>query len=121
MRTPGSGRKPGTPNKDKQSLLETAEALGVNPFEFLCLTMKGDWKALGIPRIEHEERTEANMLVKSWSDPVVPFTDRYAAASQLCQYLYPKRSAVKLTADEDSGFRVIIEDYTSKKEKPDEK
>lgn len=111
MKTPGSGRKSGTPNKKTQALLEKAEALGVDPFEFLCLTLKGDWKAIGL---QAKQRVLANGNMES-IDPEISFADRYSAARELCQYLYPKRSSVKISAEEEAGFKIIIEDWTEKK------
>lgn len=112
MRTPGSGRKPGTLNKDKLALIEQAAQLGVDPFEFLCLVVKGDWKALGLKEIE------TNMGSHTvWLPPEVDFDKRFQAAKELCNYLHPKRQSVKVSADEESGFRIVIEDYQSKAKK----
>lgn len=110
------GRKAGTPNKDKKSMLDKAEALGVDPFEFLCLVMKGDWKGLGMKEIvKGGVKHGLEVTPVERIEPVISFEARTAAAKELCQYMYSKRSAVKISTDEESGFRVIIEDYTEKK------
>jgi len=83
------GRPKGSPNKDKQALIEKAYELGVDPFVILC--------EYALDKTDHERR--------------------FSAAKELCQYLYPKRSSVKLSADEESGFKIIIEDYQAKANK----
>lgn len=82
-------RPPGIPNKKTKALIDLAEELGVSPFEILCEYAKD--------KTDHERR--------------------FAAAKELCQYLYPKRSAVKISTDEEHGFRIVIEDYQSKDKK----
>lgn len=115
MRTPGSGRKPGTLNKDHKSLLDRAEALGVDPFEILLLTVKGDWEALGLKPVEHTRtREDGTIEVVSKTDPEIPFDQRLMAAKEACQYLHSKRASVKVSADEESGFKIVIEDYSSR-------
>jgi hypothetical protein len=80
-KTPGSGRKKGTPNKDKLPLQQKAEELGVDPFQILLLFAKGDVAALGIEVITADQRLRA--------------------ASEACQYLYPKRKAIQVDQDTD--------------------
>lgn len=118
MKTPGSGRKAGTPNKDKKSLLEKAEASGVDPFEFFCMTMKGDWKALGLkPKTKGGIKKGMEITPVVIEDPVIPFADRFSAAKELASYIYSKRSSVKISSDEESGFKIIIEDFSTKENK----
>lgn len=73
-----SGRRKGSPNKKTLALMEKAQALGIDPFEILLLFAKGDCVALGYP--------------PGSIDPV----SRLKAASDACQYLYPKRKAIQL-------------------------
>lgn len=83
----GAGRKPGVPNKRTQDLIEKVEASGLNPFDVLIELLTA-------------------------SDPQMKF----AAAKELCQYLYPKRKAVEYSGDqEDREITVSIFDYTSPK------
>lgn len=117
MRTPGSGRKAGTPNKDTKTLMERCEALKVDPFEILAMTAKGDWKGLGFkPTLEHITGPGGQPLTRE-KEPVIELDLRVQAAKEMCQYLYPKRKAIELTADEDSGFKIVIEDYRGEKKK----
>lgn len=115
MRTPGSGRQPGTPNKNTKALLEKAEELGVDPFELLCHIAKGDWKAFGLKMMKRTETVPGQTLTREVDvEPEISFEDRFRAIIELAGYLYPKRKAVALSADEDSGFKIIIEDFTKK-------
>lgn len=72
----GGGRRKGSPNKRTVLLIEKAAYLKVDPFEILLLVAKGDWQGLGY---------EFNPITLG---------DRLAAATQACQYLYPKRKAI---------------------------
>jgi len=108
------GRPPGAPNKDKQALIDKAAALGCDPFTFLCMVMTNDWKGLKLKQIEVPIKETGLVRLE---DPMIAFDQRYGAAKDLAQYLYPKRSSVKVSADEESGFRVIIEDFTIKDKK----
>ena len=83
------GRPAGSPNKDRKALLDRAEELGVNPFDILCEYAKD---------ITDDDR-------------------RFHAAKELCQYIYPKRSSMKLSNDEQSGFKIVILDYLSEVKK----
>jgi len=116
VRTEGSGRKPGTPNKNTKALIDKAEDLGVDPFHFLCLVMKGDWRELGLKVTKKTEVVEGSTLTREVEiEPEVPFSDRFSAAKELASYMYPKRKAVALSADEEKGFNIIITDYRGKK------
>jgi hypothetical protein len=86
------GRQKGTPNKKTQDLLNKAEELGVDPFEILLFYAKRDWEALGF---------ESPEIEKAGKDGQVFYEDRITAkmqmdaASEACQYLFPKRKAVE--------------------------
>gem|GEM_PF-6527240 len=71
------GRKKGTPNKRTLFAQETAERLGVNPFEILLHIANGDKKAL-----------------KLKTKGPIGLSARRAAAVAACQYIVPKRRAV---------------------------
>lgn len=90
----GSGRKPGTPNKDTLDLHQIAHELGVHPFKILLHFAAGNWKELGY---------EAEMDVK-YTQQGLPFgirviqpEVRMKAAAQAAEYLYPKRKALEVT------------------------
>lgn len=80
------GRAKGTPNKSTQNLLDICEQEGIEPFRAMLRAFKD---------IE---------------DPV----RQVDALEKICQYLYPKRKAIELSTDEDSGFQIIIKDYSDK-------
>lgn len=107
----GAGRKKGTPNKTTQSLMEKCEKLGCDPFEILLRFAMGDWQGLG-----YESRQELKYTSEDGSavyEDVISPELRQKSAKEASEYLYPKRKAVELSSDEDKGFRVIIDDYTS--------
>lgn len=91
-KTPGSGRKAGTPNQDTALLKQKARELGIDPFEILLLFAKNDWKALGYEsqKITIFSRNHEPIEV----DVITPET-RLKAASDACQYLYPKRKSIE--------------------------
>lgn len=93
MRTPGSGRKPGSLNKDKSQCQELAERLGVNPFQILLHIAAGDWVSLGYTQ-----------------QMIIGLDIRVKAAAEASKYLYSQRKALEVTAPEP--IQVIIEDYT---------
>ncbi len=92
-RPPGSGRRPGTPNKKTQDLHDIADSLGVHPFKVLLHFAAGDWKALGYKsetyREDGKDYTNEVMYIQ-------PET-RLKAASQAAEYLYPKRKSIEVT------------------------
>jgi len=85
-RPEGAGRRAGTPNKKTQDLMEKCEEAGVDPFMGLLL----------LARDGLEEST------------------RLGAYKDLCKYLYPQRRAVEVSSG-DEGFKIILEDYSTKK------
>lgn len=86
IKTPGSGRKKGTPNKTTQDLHAICERMGINPFEAM------------LKMSQTAEKEEV----------------RLAALKECAQYLYAKRSAVAVSTEDDKGLRIIVEDYTKK-------
>lgn len=79
------GRKKGQPNKDRFNLAERAKELGVDPFEILLRFAAGDWKSLGYAFAEDPQSGKHTI------DPSV----RSKAASEACQYLYPKKKSIE--------------------------
>lgn len=76
---PGSGRKPGTPNKSTQLVQELCRRLSCDPFTVLCHFANGDRKALGLRSIPAELRLRA--------------------ATELAGYCAPKLAAVRVEAE----------------------
>ncbi len=97
-KTPGSGRKKGTPNQDARTLQEKARALKVDPFEILLLFAKGDWKRLGYDSKSTTKFTAAGI---EFEEDVIQPAMRMKAASDACQYLYSKRKPIEDSGDAD--------------------
>lgn len=94
MKTPGSGRKKGTPNKSRAPLEDKAQELCIDPFEILLYFAKGDWRALG-----YETETYTVFSGKEGDianeELYIPTAVRARAASDACQYLYPKLKSIE--------------------------
>jgi hypothetical protein len=108
----GVGRQKGTPNKKSLALLERAQALGVDPFEVLLRFAKGDWQGLGYDSPTEIIMTKTGPMEK---DRITP-DHRLSAASQACQYLYPKRKAIEVTEkpDEDRPLQYLSNEELDK-------
>lgn len=78
-RTPGSGRPKGLPNKNTKTLMERAEALGVDPFKILLLFANNDWKGLG------------------YTENSITNDQRLNATKEASKYLYPQRRAIEVS------------------------
>lgn len=92
------GRKKGAKNRKTVLVESTAARLGVDPFEILCLFAKGDWKKLGYLN----------------PDAITPHA-RLEAASDACKYLYSQKRSVELSNPDGEGFKIIVEDFSTKK------
>lgn len=86
-KTKVGGRVKGTMNRKSEALFDLCEEMGYNPFAEL----------LKLSQETLEESVRASCL------------------KELCQYLYPKRKAIEHSMDQDSAFKVIIEDFGVKK------
>lgn len=86
------GRAKGTPNAKTMDLMAKAKELGCDPFEILCLFALGDWKRLGYKDEYTYAPTQKGELVEKF---VITPETRQKAASDACQYLYPKRKAIE--------------------------
>ena len=106
------GRQKGTPNKDRAPVNALAERLGIDPLEVILRVVKGDWKGLGYTK---PTRTKVNQFGQEFEVELIPIEMRVAAAMDAAQYLYPKRKAVELSNDSDEGFKIVLEDYRTKK------
>lgn len=91
---PKSGRRKGTPNKNKTpKVAEIAERLGINPFEILLLFAAGDWQRLGYAS---PTRTQYSKSGEPYEVDVIEPGQRIAAAASACPYLFPKLQAIQL-------------------------
>lgn len=86
-------RPKGTPNKDVEPLKAIAKQLKVDPFQVLLLITKADWKALGYPGPTETKYTARG---EAYESEIITLDQRRAAASDACQYLYPKRKAIEI-------------------------
>lgn len=90
-KTPGSGRSPGTPNKRTLYLQSRADELGVHPFDVLLYLAGGRWEELGYPSRTYVEHGKDHSNEYDYVSPEI----RTKAASEACQYLYPKRKSIE--------------------------
>lgn len=111
------GFKKGNPGKPKgaknllnRSVEETAQKLGLNLFESLCLYAKGDWKALGY---QNEVYVTESAKGEHTLGYTIPPELRLKAIESACKYLYSPKQAVEVSGT--VGLKLIIEDYTTKK------
>lgn len=110
-KTPGSGRVAGTPNKKTVEAMVRAEELGIDPFEILLLFAAGDWEALGLS----PTRTMTSGAGGTYEVDTISPELRQKSAHDACKYLLPQRKAMEMSTNEGMGFKVVIEDYSSKK------
>lgn len=82
-RPANAGRRKGTPNKATQTLEDKCREYGVDPFEVLL------------------------QLCSSEDEGV-----RLGAAKEACKYIHPQRKALEVSNAGDTGFKVIVEDYS---------
>ena len=105
VRTKIGGRSKGTPNKKTQALMDKAEELGVNPFEVVLLYAKRDWAALGF---ESATVTRCAKGGETFEEDRITAKMQLDAASEACQYLYPKRKAIEHSTDEQSPLEMRV-------------
>lgn len=107
----GSGRAKGTKNKDVLGLEDRAKELGVDVFEILAHFAAGNWKKLGyLNEVYVSENAKGETKLGYTITPEM----RMKASTELMKYIYPQKKAVELSNSE-SGFKLIIEDYSQKK------
>ena len=85
-KTPGSGRKKGSPNKKTIELLDICVKHGLHPFEGMVL------------------------LAKAEADP----DKKFDKLEKIAQYVHPKRKAMEISNGDENGFLVVIKDYSKK-------
>jgi hypothetical protein len=91
-KTPGSGRKAGTPNKDSLDLHKIADELGIHPFRILLHFAAGNWKELGYSSENDIKYTQTGT---PFEVRVIQPEVRMKAAAQAAEYLYPKRKLIE--------------------------
>lgn len=107
------GRTKGTPNKDPLQLEERAKALGVDVFEVMVHFTSGNYEKLGyINETYIRESHDGKSTTLGYT--ITPEM-RMKAATELMKYIYPQKKALELSTDPVKGFKIIVEDYSSKK------
>jgi hypothetical protein len=86
MKTPGSGRKKGTPNKMTQSVMDICAEMGFDPVR-------------GLVQLALTAEDESN---------------RVTAHKELMKYIYPQRKAVEHSGTIDTGLQSIIDNLKDK-------
>lgn len=81
------GRAKGVINRKTEELFKVCEEEGVDVFRGLLRLAKSSG--------------EESIRLKAYCD--------------LMKYLYPQRKAVELSSDSENGFKIVVEDYVSKK------
>jgi hypothetical protein len=89
------GREKGRKNKRTIEVERIAAQYELNPFEVLIMIANADNEGLK-------------------TDEKIPVAVRGQAAKEAAKYLYPQKQAVQLSTDPEVGFKVRIEDYSSK-------
>lgn len=100
-KSPGSGRKKGTPNKSTVDVKKRLEDSGCDVFGFLVATVENDKKTLGLKE----------------TDGDVPLKYRIDAARELAQYIAPKLKAIDFTSDGESvgeSFAAAVDAFHGK-------
>lgn len=110
-----AGRKKGSVNKKTHEARELADRLGVDPLEILFHFASRNWKALG-----YSSEYQTKVLKDGGTLEVERITPemRLNAAKEAVRYVYPQTKAVELSSGESegTGFKIVLEDYTSKKD-----
>lgn len=109
-RPENSGRKKGVPNKNSLGAIEIFGE-GMHPIEFLKHVMMNEWKALGYDQCYTIKQVGENSVMED----VLPSALRTKAATELLQYLCPKRKAIEHTGA--NGADLFIEKILSAKER----
>lgn len=109
------GRQAGTPNKSTVELQERARALGVDPFEILCLFAKGDYEALGYEKERVKAISEFGTVYELTISPEL----RQKSAKDACEYIHSKRKAIEHSIDPEKGATLeeFIQGLSGKEQK----
>lgn len=98
-KTPGSGRKKGTLNKNTQAVADRCAALGLDPVEVAALFARGDWKKLGYKK--------GNL--GPFGSPTIPPALRARCALDLVEFIHPKLKSVEFKGDADKPINLIYD------------
>lgn len=107
----GPGRPKGSKSKNETAAEYLAAKLNIDPLEVVMKFAAGDWKGLGYETDRYEIETASGNVKQVF---VITPNMRLDAAKEASKYLHSQKKAVELSTSED-GFKVIIEDYSSKK------
>lgn len=88
----------------------------LDPFEVLLMVAAGDWESLGFEAKSKISYTNAGI---EFEEPNIKLNDRVQAAKEAAKYLYSQRQSVAISTG-DSGIRIIIDDFISKKKDQNE-
>lgn len=105
------GKVKGSKNKDPLQLEERAKKLGVDVFEIMTKFVAGDWEGLGYLNETYVMENASGATKIGYT--ITPEM-RLTAGKELMKYIYSQKKAVELNSGPE-GFRVVLEDYTSKK------
>lgn len=103
-------RPKGAKNKRNLEVEEIALRFDMNPFEVLMMIAAGDWKGLGFEEKTHTTFTPQGIEIEEQN---ISVGERGKAAAACCKYLYSAKQSVEVSTGQ-SGFKVIIEDYSKK-------
>jgi hypothetical protein len=92
-RTPGSGRKKGTPNRRTLLVEEIMGKANFEPIERLILIAEGKWKELGCKKAPPMK---------------LALELQFYALRELAQYKHPKRKAIEVKAEVETKARVLV-------------
>lgn len=106
------GRTKGTPNKRSQHVEEIASRFKLDPFELLMMVVSGDWKGLGYDSPSTTSYSPAGIEFEELN---ITLDHRIQAAKEASKYLYSQKKAVEISSAEDTGIKIIVEDYTKSK------
>lgn len=106
------GRPKGSPNKVTKLARELCDELGIDPLKILLLMAGERWADLGYESAMVTKYTKEGV---PYQEKVITAELRTQAAGKAVQYVYPTQKSVEVSGEDGSGFKVIIEDFTSGK------
>lgn len=108
-RTPGSGRTKGTPNKRTVEVQERLASLGCDPIKAMALIVCQDALKLAVDAgyITQEAANEDPVGSRERACELYPPELRAKMASELAQYVAPKRKAVEHSGEIQTSLPVI--------------
>lgn len=104
--TPGGGRPKGSVSKYTRTMIDRLEELGCDTVEITARIAMGD--AVGLKMMSAEERalpgvTQDGVIVQESGETraanLIPIEMRLKAATELLNYIAPKRKAIEITGE----------------------